>query len=150
MNIIEYYESETKEQWLKQLKECQWGAAKFLVKLIEENNFYETLGEGAKLYLMENLGELVAFCTLAPKDCIDDDNLKPWIGFVYVMKPHRGNRLSEKLMNYACDMAKCNGSEKVYIATDHVGLYEKYGFVYMENRIDVWGDDCRILYKEVL
>ncbi|MBQ4282938.1 MAG: GNAT family N-acetyltransferase [Lachnospira sp.] len=149
MNIIEYFETENKEIWLEQLKECQWGAAKFLVKLIEENNFYGTLGDGAKLYLMENEGELVAFCTLAPKDCIDDENLIPWIGFVYVMKEYRGNRYSEEIMQHACDVAKLQGREKVYIATDHVGLYEKYGFVYMENRVDVWGDDCRILYKEL-
>ncbi len=94
-------------------------------------------------------GELVAFCTLAPKDCIDDESLETWIGFVYVMKEYRGNRLGEKLMNYACDMARKQGREKVYIATDHEARYEKYGFVYMENRVDVWGDDCRILYKEI-
>jgi len=28
-------------------------------------------------------------------------------------------------------------------------LYEKYGFIYMENRIDVWGEDSRIYYKDL-
>lgn len=149
MNIIEFFEAQQKKDLINKIKQCDWGAAKFLAKLLEENDFHITLGHNGKLYIMEAEGETVAFLTLAPKDCIDDDSLFPWIGFVYVAPEYRGNRISEKLIQYACQEAKKQGHSRVYIATDHVGLYEKYGFIYMENRIDVWGEDSRILYKEL-
>ena len=40
-------------------------------------------------------------------------------------------------------------SRGVYIATDHVGLYEKYGYTYLENRIDCRGSDQRVLYRDI-
>ena len=41
------------------------------------------------------------------------------------------------------------GYKKIYIGTDHVGLYEKYGYTYQENRIDCWGGDMRVLCKNL-
>ena len=79
------------------------------------------------------------------RDCIVDDNLFPWIGFVYTFPEYRGNRYSELLINNCADIAKKKGFEKLWIATDHDGLYEKYGFVYLENRIDCWGEDSKVL-----
>ena len=35
------------------------------------------------------------------------------------------------------------------LATDHIGFYEKYGFVYKENRPDTGGEDSRIYYKQL-
>jgi len=38
--------------------------------------------------------------------------------------------------------------QRVYLATDHIGLYEKYGFEYFENRVSVYGEDSRVYVRE--
>ncbi|WP_211237343.1 GNAT family N-acetyltransferase [Paenibacillus massiliensis] len=52
---------------------------------------------------------------------------------------HRGNRLSEKLILSVLTYAKELGFEKVYLVSDHVNLYEKYGFVKIDEKEAPWG-----------
>lgn len=138
-----------KGEWISKIDCCDWKAAGFLAGLLRENRFYQVLGNGARLYIMAEAEKLVSFAVLSPKDCIDDDSLTPWIGFVYTAPEYRGNRYSGEIISHLCGIAGNEGHKRVYIATDHIGLYEKYGFTYMENRIDVWGEDSRIYYIEL-
>ena len=107
------------------------------------------LGGEGELFFMLDGNKLVSFLTLTKQDVVRDESMYPWIGFVYTMPEYRGNRYSEKLINYAEDIAKEKGFDKVFIATDHIGLYEKYGYDYLENRIGYWGDDNRVLLKKL-
>ena len=50
---------------------------------------------------------------------------------------YRGNRLSEKLINCACDLALKQGFSRMYIMSGEIGLYEKYGFVKMEDEMEL-------------
>lgn len=144
MEIIEYEEYDKKDQLIDSLRVCEWGAGKFLAKLIIEKSFEKTLGKDGKVFFLMDDEKVVAFLTFTQKDCIDDTNLFPWIGFVYTDVAYRGKRYSERLIQHALKVAKEEGYSKVYLATDHVGLYEKYGFEYVENRMDVWDEDSRI------
>ncbi len=147
MQIINYFESDIKQELVKKLEAIDWSAAKFLVELLKENRFYEMLGGEGELYLLMYDESLVSFLTLTRQDTVRDESMYPWIGFVYTVPEYRGNRYSEKLMNHAENEARKKGFDKVYVATDHIGLYEKYGYEYLENRIGYWGDDNRVLYK---
>lgn len=150
MQIIEYFEDNRKEHWEKEIAKADWGAANFLLELLaDRKKFNELLGEETKLYLLVDDEKLVSFTTLSHQDCIRDESMFPWIGFVYTYEDYRGHRYSEKLINYAEEQAKKDGHSKAYIATDHVGLYEGFGYTYMETRVDYWGDESRIYYKEV-
>lgn len=149
MQIVNYFESDNKEKLVEMLDTGDWGAAKFLVKLLQEGTFMSTLGGEGSLYMMLDEEKPVAFVTLTKQDCIADSNLFPWAGFLFTYPQYRGNRYSEQIIKHALAEAKKQGHTKVYLATDHVGLYEKYGFVYLENRVDVWGDDSRIYYIEL-
>ena len=144
MEIIEYQEYDKKDALIDYLKACGWGAGKFLAKLIIEQTFEETLGKDGKVFFLMDDEKVVAFLTLTQKDCIDDINLFPWIGFVYTDVVYRGKRYSKRLIEHALKVAKGEGYQKVYLATDHVGLYEKYRFEYVENRMDIWNEDSRI------
>lgn len=149
MKIVNFFEDNGKEYWLEEIKKCDWGAAKFLVSLLTENKFSDTLGEDGKLLLLIDGQKLVSFITLTQKDCIDDDEMFPWLGFLFTYPEYRGKRYSEKIINYACEIAKNYKYKNIYLGTDHVGLYEKYGFTYVESRIDVWGEDCRIYSRSL-
>lgn len=147
MEIIEYFKNQDKG-WIKKIRKCDWGSAWFLADLLEREKFQETVG-GGELFIMADGDRLAAFATLANKDCINDDSLFPWIGFVFTAPEYRGHRYSGEVIDYACNKVKNQGYNKVYIATDHIGFYEKYGFIYMENRIDIYGEDSRTYYKEI-
>ena len=148
MKIINYFRDDRQAHWLGEIGRCEWRAAKFLARLLEEGRFHQTLGEGTLLLLSEG-DALVSFLTLARRDCVDAPELTPWIGFVHTAPEHRGHRHVGQLINHAAQLAADHGAQRVYICTDHVGLYEKYGFTYLENRISIYGEDSRVYVREV-
>lgn len=67
---------------------------------------------------------------------IDNDfherkDLAPNICAVYVEKEYRNHGIAGKLLNLAVDDLKTNGISPVYLITDHVGFYERYGFAFL-------------------
>jgi GNAT superfamily N-acetyltransferase len=149
MEVINYFEQENKDRLREKIARCDWSAAKFLVNLLEEETFYENLGGWGNLFLLMDGENLVSFCTLTGQDAVRDETLTPWIGFVFTEPAYRGHRCAGQVLAAAEAAAAKLGHNRVYLETDHVGLYEKYGYTYLENRIDCWGSDVRVLYKEV-
>lgn len=149
MHIINYFESNNKQHWLTQIEHCDWGAAKLLANLLKNRQqFDETLGSNGELFILQDNEQLISFATLTKRECVFDDNLYPWIGFVYTVPEFRGHRYSQQIINYACNIAKTQGYNTVYIATEHAGaVYQTYGFYYKEDRPDVFGAINQIYYK---
>jgi len=143
MEIIEF---ENQQFILDYFNDCSWGAAKFLYKLIIDNKVEEVLGENTRIIVLVNNNEVISFATYAKRDCILDDNLYPWIGFVYTDINHRGNRYSQMVINHIIDRARNDGYSNIYLATDHIDFYEKYNFEYIEDRLDIYNEVSRI-YK---
>lgn len=150
MEIKEFFKEDeaARAHWTEEIKKSDWRAAEFLVGLLTKGTFRDILGEG-ELYLLTDGDRLMSFVTMTHRDCIVDDSLFPWIGFVYTFPEYRGNRYSELLINNCADIAKNQGYKKLWIATDHENLYEKYGFTFLENRVDCWGEDSRVLYRKL-
>ena len=73
-----------------------------------------------------------------------DSKFMPWLGFFHTAPECRGNRYGKPLIDGVCEFARKDNYNKIYIVTDQIGIYEKYGFWYLENRIDIWGVDSRI------
>lgn len=146
MKIIDYFKDDRQAHWLAQIAQYEWRAARFLAQLLAEGRFHSTLGQGA-LYLLTEGDDLVSFLTLAERDCIEAPEYAPWIGFVHTSPEYRGRRCAGKLIDHAVSMAGQHGAERVFICTDHVGLYEKYGFIYLENRMSIYGEDSRVYVR---
>ena len=146
MQIIDYFHSENPEHWRTQIAQYEWRAAKYLAHLLETGEFHSFAGEGT-LYLLTDGDKLVSFVSLAERDCIDV-TYTPWIGFVHTAPEYRGHRYVGKLIDHACAVAGEHGTARVYICTDHVGLYEKYGFTYLENRVDHFGGESRVYFRD--
>lgn len=149
MEIAEYLSCSHKEDIINQIETYEWSAAKYLSILLKEKRLQKELGGWAKLFLLLDGDKLVSFLTLSAQDCISEPALTPWLGFFHTAPEYRGHRYGEILIEHACQTAKENGFSSVYIATDHVGLYEKYGFTYLENKIDIWGIDSHIYNKQL-
>ena len=157
--IKNYFELSYQHQQniLSQLEagKSHWRAIAFLLELLKNGTFHEHLGQGELLLLLDDQSFekgfplLKAFLTLCDRDEIVAPELFPWIGFVFTFPKYRGNRLSEKLIDYAAELAKklYSESENLYVSTDHVGLYEKYGFFFLKEADTVWGEKSRILFR---
>lgn len=143
METLDFFTLENKSEWIEKIAKCDWSAAGFLADLLRNKKFHELLGNGS-LYILADGENLVSFCTLTERDCIDDRTLYPWIGFVFTAPDYRGKRYSGELISYALQEAREQGYGRVYLATDHIGLYEKYGFIYIESRTDIYGEESRI------
>jgi len=116
-------------------KHCSWKAGASLSKLMSNNILAKW--ERVFVALIEN--EIAGFCTLLNADCIPNVEYTPFIGFIFVGESYRGNKISEKLCLFASDYAKSLNFEKVYLVSDHVNLYEKYGFIEIDKKEASWG-----------
>lgn len=155
MKVIEYFDQTSEMQKLlrEQIVQGDWRAAKYLYEVLEQGKLKERYGESTRLFLLMEDADFLAFCTLAERDEIAEEetepDMKPWIGFVYTYPEHRGNRYSEKLIRCACELAERDGYKKVYLSSDEVGLYEKYGFVFLKKLHTVWGEETQVFEKRV-
>ena len=149
MDITEYFASDSKERLLAELKKCRWEAGKLLYDLLSGGKVESFIGDDPKVFMMTDVDKLVSFCTLAKKDDIPDTELTPWIGFVYTFPKYRGKHLAGKLIRHAENEARTAGYEKVFISTDHTGLYEKYGYTFYGTAKDVSGNSSRIYTKNL-
>lgn len=148
MEIINYFESENKLHWLAEIKASDWGAAPVLAGFLESGTFFEKLGDGVLLMLTDG-DKLVSYMTFSFQDCVDDKSLYPWIGFVFTAPEYRGHRYAGRLIERCEELARERNVKNIYICTDHIGLYEKYGYSYLENRVDIYGEDSRIYIKSI-
>ena len=148
MRIVEYFESDasTRQMLHLELRRCDWSAGRFLVRLLEEETFAKTLGDEGKLFFLLDGNSVVSFLTLTPKDCIVAPDMAPWIGFVFTFPECRGQHHIGTLLEHARKSAAQNGAAFVFLATNHVGLYEKYGFSYWGSRNDIHGEMSRIYH----
>ena len=94
-------------------------------------------------------GQIVGMVTIMKTDYYPLPEVFPWISTLFVSEAFRGNRISEKLIDFANAYAKDIGFDKTYIPTGHVGLYEKYGYRYMKDIVNDGGDADRLYAKDL-
>ncbi len=128
------------EKTIEYALKCPWKAGPFLGRAMKENHFLDW----ERVFIVLKQENIIGFCTLTKTDCIPDVSYSPYIGFLFVEEKHRGNRVSEKMIRQALSYAKNLGYEKVYLVSDHINLYEKYGFVKIDEKKDLWGNNEKI------
>jgi len=116
---------------------CSWNAGKNLAYFMRNNRF----NEWERVFVATEGANIAGYCTLAERDCIPDVPYTPFIGFVFVGEDYRGDRLSEKMIRVALEYAKGLGFDRVYLVSDHENLYEKYGFVKIDEKPAPWNPD---------
>ena len=149
MRVINYFDSDRKEHWLNEINRSDWRAARYLHELLKRGTFFDAVGEESKVILLTDGDELISFCTYARKDDIQSTELTPWMGFVYTFPEHRGHRYVGLLMDEVERLAIKEGMSNVYISTDHIGLYEKYGCDFVTEMKDMNGELSRVYVKKV-
>ncbi len=95
-------------------------------------------------YLLEKEGEIIGCAGLITNDFISRGDLYPWINALFIEEKHRGNAYATLLIDRAKKDAKKAGYEYVYLSTEHIGYYEKYGFTYIGQGFHPWKEESRI------
>ena len=149
MEVLELFSVKNKEHWLSQIEKCDWGAGPYLAYLVKENKLFDLVGENSRVLMLTEGEILISFCTLAKFDDVQPTDLTPWIGFVYTYPEYRGKRLAGELLTFAEKLAKQDGATDVYISTNHIGLYEKYGYEFFTEAKDVEGENTRVYKKTI-
>lgn len=115
------------------------------VRLIENWNFDQWETPFAAILN----GEIVGIATLMKSDYYPLPEIYPWVSTLFVTEKYRGNRISEELIRFANQYAKEIGFTKTYIPTEHVGLYEKYGYRYVRDIVNYGKGVDRLYMKDL-
>lgn len=99
------------------------------------------------IVVAETTDRIVGFCSFVGEDIVDL-TYSPYIAIVYVEPAFRGNGISKALVKIAEQQLIEEGFQSVYIVTQHVGLYEEWGYAQIDNAEDKFGRSMRILEKK--
>ena len=94
-------------------------------------------------------GEPAGMYQLSMSDDLNSrPDLYPWLINVYVDEKFRGRNVARELMNTVKENAKELGLIELYLYTKHIGLYEKFGWKFIEE-VKTFKDDSPVerLYK---
>ena len=95
-------------------------------------------------YLLMDGSTIAGGVGLITNDFISNMDLWPWLAALYVEKNYRGNNYAQLLIDAVKTDAANAGFETLYLATDHVGYYEKFDFDYICDGYHPWGDVSRV------
>ena len=114
---------------------CSRSAWPILAQKMKANKFLER----ERIFVAIENDQIVWFCTFTKEDWIPDCDYSPFVWFMFIDEKYRWNRISEKMINTVEDYAKSLNFEKLYIVSDHKGLYEKYWFEKCDEKVDELG-----------
>ena len=111
---------------------CDREAWPILAQKMKENNFLDW----ERIFVATENDKIIWFFTFTQEDWIPDCDYSPFVWFVFVDENHRWKRVSKKMINSVEEYAKTLNFEKLYIVSDHKGLYEKYWFEKIDEKAD--------------
>ncbi|MBK5721998.1 GNAT family N-acetyltransferase [Dysgonomonas sp. Marseille-P4677] len=95
-------------------------------------------------YILEKDGKFIGCAGLITNDFISRMDLYPWLAALFIDEEYRGNCYAQLLIEKIKSDAQKASFNKLYLSTDHIGFYEKYGWTYIGNGYHPWGDQSRI------
>lgn len=101
-------------------------------------------------FLMIKNDRIIGFYQLIEQELLDRKDLSPWIAPLFIDKRERGHALGAVLLEHARKTAGRLGYPKVYLTTDHIRYYEKYGFREIGLSNYEWGRPSKIYEHDTL
>ena len=82
-------------------------------------------------YLCLNEERIVGGMGVIENDFHDRKDLTPNVCAVYTEEAYRNQGIAGKLLNMTVDDLRSKGITPVYLVTDHIGFYERYGWEFL-------------------
>ena len=89
-------------------------------------------------YVAVDGGRIIGGMGVIENDFHKRHDLSPNVCAVYTESDRRGEGIAGVILNFVCKDMKQSGIDTLYLITDHIGFYERYGWDYL---FDVETDD---------
>lgn len=97
---------------------------------------------------LNNAGEAVGYYALFDHEILRDcPTGRIRLGIVLILDGHRGTGHSPILLKHTCRQAKASGFSELYLATEHVDSYERFGFMHIGNAVYEHGFPTKVYRK---
>lgn len=120
-------------QWLEQASGWfseKWGIPRQAYRQSMEESLLGT-APVPQWYLAVQGEQIVGGLGVIENDFHPRKDLRPNICAVYTHPQHRCQGIARNLLRLACRELKAQGIDTVYLLTDHVGFYERYGWEFI-------------------
>ncbi len=104
----------------------QWGVPK--EAYLECMNAYLDKETEYGWYLCMDGDQIIAGMGVIENDFHDRKDLTPNVCAVYTDEKYRGQGIAGKLLHMTVEDLRSKGITPVYLVTDHIGFYERYGW----------------------
>lgn len=150
MNIQIYkveYNSELNDKLLSFVKNSSWEEVKeHTAQMISENCFYEW----ESMFVAVDGNKIVGHASVMKSDYYPLPDIFPWITTVFVTEEYRGMGICGMMIDYINQYVTELGFSRTYIASEHFGIYEKYGYEYLKDIVNYGGDTDHLFKKDLL
>lgn len=113
---------------------CSWFGGPEFAKEMRHRPF----ADWEKVFVAREGDEIAGYCALTAQDGFPELPYTPYVNSVFVGEKYRGHRLSETMIRAVENYAKEIGFTEIFLLTDHVNLYEKYGYMKIDEAPCPW------------
>lgn len=116
-------------------------------KMVYEDCILSCLNSDSPLpqwYLLLEDDQIIGCAGLVTNDFISRMDLWPWLCALYIEEEHRGHSYGNILIGQIKKDAKRLGFSSIYLSTDLIGYYERYGFEKIGTGFHPWGESSSI------
>lgn len=101
-------------------------------------------------YFMMKGEQIVGSYSLMTNDFVSRQDLWPYLSNLYIEETERGKELGSVLLEHARNEAYRLGFDKLYLCTDHINYYEKYGWKHHTDGYHVWNRESKIYVVDTI
>jgi len=101
-------------------------------------------------YILVEDERIIGSYGIIMNDFISRQDIWPWFAALYIEESERGRGLGSVLLEHGRREAGKIGYEKLYLCTDHIGFYEKYGWTKIGKGYHPWHEESSIYMAPVL
>ena len=141
MNVISVRERPDMARAAIAYFQARWGSEDS--KMVYEDCILSSLQTDSLLpewYLLMDGEKIAGGAGLISNDFISRMDLQPWLCALYVEPEYRGHAYGAMLIDRVRADAAEKGYDQLYLCSDHVGFYEKYGFERIATGYHPWGE----------
>lgn len=120
--------SQYAQQIIAYLQQC-WSSISPIIYSDCVNHCIEAVNPLPQWYVLEKDGEFIGCAGLITNNFISRMDLYPWLCALFIDENHRGHNYGLMLIEKTKEDARKFGFANMYLSTEHIGYYEKYGFI---------------------